>query len=288
MCMPAPQPWLPVPADLFVHTTSAALLAAVAAGPVGALALVRRNTYVAAALSHGCFAGLGLARWLSVACGLAWCTPTLGATLAAVAAALFLAFSPAARSGRNDAALSAVLAVGMAVGLAFLAATPGYAGSLQDYLFGSILLVSRGTLRTMLAFDLELLVLLALFWRGILAVAFGPRLAALRGAPASFYELVLSLLTAIAVVLLVQTVGVVLVVALLALPALAARPFVKRLVPLMVLSGFFAFVSLVAGLFASWSFDCPPSVPTVFCAAALALLANGLRAAAGLFRRARE
>ncbi|MBQ9726139.1 MAG: metal ABC transporter permease [Kiritimatiellae bacterium] len=260
--------------DVLVQPLLAALLAAVAAGPVGALALVRRDTYAAAAISHGCFAGLGLARWLSVACGLAWFTPTLGATLAAVAAALFLALSPAARPGRNDAALSALWAVGMAAGLAFLAATPGYAGSLQDYLFGSILFVSRADLRTMLAFDLALLAALAFFWRGLFAVAFGPRLAALRGAPAKFYGAVLSLLTALAVVLLVRAVGIVLVVALLALPALAARPLVRRLVPLMALSGVFAFVSLAAGLFASWRLDCTPSVPAVFAAALLALLAR--------------
>ena len=260
--------------EVLVQPLLAAVLAAVAAGPVGALALVRRDTYAAAAISHGCFAGLGLARFLAVACGLAWFTPTLGATLAAVAAALFLALSPAARPGRADAALSAVWAVGMAVGLAFLAATPGYAGSLSDYLFGSILFVSRADLWTMLAFDLALLAALALFWRGLLAVAFGPRLAALRGAPARFYETVLSLLTALAVVLLVRAVGVVLVVALLALPALAARPFARRLAPLMALTGLFALLSLAAGLFASWRLDCTPSVPTVFCAAALALLAH--------------
>lgn len=258
--------------EVLVQPLLAALLAAVAAGPVGALALVRRDTYAAAAVSHGCFAGLGLARWLSASCGLAWFSPTLGATLAAVAAALFLALRPAGRGGRDDAALSALWAVGMALGLAFLAATPGYAGSIQDYLFGSILFVSRGDLRTMLAFDLALLASLALFWRGILAVAFGPRLAALRGAPAKFYETVLSLLTALAVVLLVRAVGIVLVVALVALPALAARPLVRRLVPLMALSGAFAFAALAAGLFASWKWDCTPSVPTVFCAAALALL----------------
>ena len=263
--------------DVLVQPLLASLLAAVACGPVGALALVRRDTYAAAAVSHGCFAGLGLARFLSVSCGLAWFSPTLGATLAAVAAALFLALSPAARPGRNDAALSAVWAVGMAVGLAFLAATPGYAGSLQDYLFGSILFVSRADLWTMAAFDAVLLAALALFWRGILAVASGPRLAALRGAPATFYETVRSLLVALAVVLLVRAVGIVLVVALLALPALAARPFAKRLVPLMVVSGALAFVCLAAGLAASWRLDCTPSVPTVFCAALLAVLSGAAR-----------
>ena len=46
--------------EVLVQPLLAAVLAAVAAGPVGALALVRRDTYAAAAISHGCFAGLGL------------------------------------------------------------------------------------------------------------------------------------------------------------------------------------------------------------------------------------
>ena len=79
-------------------------------------------------------------------------------------------------------------------------------------------------------------------------------------------------------------IAVVLVVALLALPALAARPFARRLVPLMVLSGVFAFVSLAAGLFASWKLDCPPSVPSVFAASLFAFLGRFAGSAVARFR----
>ena len=258
----------------------AAALAAVPCGVVGSFCVSRHNTYAAGAISHACFAGLGLARYLEAAHGCAWATPTLGALAAAVAAALFLALSPAARGARADGALSALWAVGMATGLAFLAATPGYQGSLVDYLFGSILFVSRGDLAEMAAFDLALLAALPLFWKGLLGVSFNERLATLRGAPARLHACVLSLLTALAVVALVRAVGIVLVVALLALPALAARPFVRRLAPMMALSGALAFLCLAAGLLLAWRLDCQPSAPAVLVAALLAFAARSFRARA--------
>ncbi len=248
------------------------LVASVAAGLCGTLMLARRDTYAAAAISHSCFAGLGLARFASVALGAAWFSPTLGAFLAAAAAALFLALSGAARKGRSDAALSATWAVGMAAGLALLAATPGYQGDVMGYLFGSIALVTAGDLRVSAAFCALLVAAFAVCYRGILAVSFDARGTRLSGASARFYEIVLALMNALAVVMLVRAVGVVLVVALVSLPAMASRVCAQRLVPRAVAAAFFAFASLAAGLVSSWYIDCQPSVPAVFCAALFAVI----------------
>ena len=258
----------------------AALFAAVACGATGPLCLARRGTYVAGAVSHACFAGLGLAQWLCVVHGVSWATPTVGALAAAVAAALFLALRPGASGGNADAALSAVWAVGMAVGLAFLCATPGYRGDLSGYLFGSILFVSPSDIRDMAALDIALLAVLPLFWRGILAVSFGAAAARIRGAPARLYESVIFVSVALAVVVLVRATGIVLAVALLSLPALGARVFSRSLPGRMVAAGVLAFASLGVGLAVSWKCDIPPSAPTVFAAAALAVICRAIGAAA--------
>lgn len=256
--------------DVLTLPLIASALAAVACGAIGPLCLARRGTYVAGAVSHACFSGIGLAQWLSAVCGFAWATPTVGALAAAVAAALFLALRPSGSGGASDAALSAVWAVGMAVGLAFLSATPGYLGDLSGYLFGALLFVSPSDLRDMAALDLALALALPLFWRGLVAVSFGPGMARARGASVRLYESVLSVATALAVVVLVRAVGIVLVVALLVLPALGARAFSRSLPGRMAAATLLAFVSLTAGLAVSWRLDAPPSAPTVFAAAALA------------------
>lgn len=265
---------------LLLYPLLASLLAAVVCGAMGPLTLLRRNTYAAGAISHTCLAGLGLAQYLQVACGLAWISPMTGALAAAVLAALYLAGRRApplqgggAASG-SDAALSAVWAVGMAVGLAFLSATPGYQGDLMGYLFGSILLVSPADLAVMGFFALLVPAVLALFWRGILSISFNAEATALRGAPAALYERVLAVLTALAVVLLVRAVGIVLVIALLTLPALTARSLCRRIVPMMALTGLLTFLCLCGGLAFAWVLDTQPSAPTVLLAAALAAAAR--------------
>lgn len=253
---------------------AASFLAAVACGIAGATCAVRRSSYVAGAISHSCFAGIGLARFLAAVCGFAWATPTFGAFVAALAAGLFLALWPAARGRGADGALSGVWAVGMALGLLFMAATPGYQSDLSTWLFGSILFVSGGDIADMAAFDAVLFAVAFAFRRGILAVSFDERLAALRGEPVKAWNVAICAATAVAVVLLVRVVGIVLAVAMMSLPAAAARVLARRLSTMMLLTGLFAFLSLLAGIAASGFFDVPPSAPTVLCAFAIRIAAS--------------
>ncbi len=255
----------------------ASALAAIACGSVGTLTLVRRNTYVAGAVSHSVLAGLGLSQFLSVVHGITWFTPTFGAILAAITAALAIVTIQSGRPSDNDAALSAIWAVGMAVGMGFMSITPGYQSDLMNYLFGSILLVSSGDVWTMLVLDLLVASALACCWRGILSVCFNNGLAATRGVKTKLFETVISLLTAIAVVLLVKIVGIVLVIALLALPAMAARNLSRRLVPMMATAIVLAFVSMVSGLGISWHYDVQPAAPTVLSAALMAAMTRALK-----------
>ena len=260
--------------DILVLPLVASLLAAAASGAVGALTLVRRSTYVAGAVSHSVLAGLGLAQYLAVVQGATWFSPTLGALLAAAAAALYIAFAQSRGAQRADAALGATWVVGMAVGIVFINATPGYQGDLMNFLFGSVLLVSGADLAAMAALDAAIVVALALFWRGIVSICFDSQLAALRGVRTAFFEAVFSLVTAVAVVVLVKVVGIVLAIALLTLPAMAAGHLARRLVPMMAISAAFAFAAMACGLATSWHADIQPSAPAVLFAAAFAAAAS--------------
>ena len=260
--------------DILVAPLAASLLAAAASGAVGTLALVRRSTYVAGAVSHAVLAGLGLAQYLAVVHGVAGFPPMLGALLAAAAAALYIAFAQSRGAQRADAALGATWVVGMAIGIVFINATPGYQGDLMNFLFGSVLLVSGADLAAMLALDVAIFAALALFWRGIVSICFDTQLAALRGVRTPFFETVFSLVTAVAVVVLVKVVGIVLAIALLTLPAMAAHRLARRLVPMMALSALFAFAAMAGGLATSWRADIQPSAPAVLFAAAFAAAAS--------------
>lgn len=263
--------------DILILPLMASALAAIACGSVGTLTLVRRNTYVAGAVSHSVLAGLGLSQFLSVVHGITWFTPTFGAIFAAIMAALAIVYIQSGKSGDNDAALSAIWAVGMAVGMGFMSITPGYQADLMNYMFGSILLVSPDDVWTMLVLDVFIAAALIGFWRGILSVCFNNSLASARGVKTKLIETVISLMTAIAVVLLVKIVGIVLVIALLALPAMAARNLLSRLIPMMSAATILAFASMATGLCLSWHYDLQPAAPIVLSGALFAAISQALK-----------
>lgn len=249
-----------------VSAVLALLLAAVAAGAVGSLVVVRRASYVAGAVSHCVLAGLGLSLLLSRRWDLHFLPPMAGALLVAVAVALVLARLSGRRGARADAALSAIWTGGIALGVLFVSLTPGYQTDLMSYLFGSVLYVSPAELVTMAVLDLVILAAVVLCYNRFLAVAFDAELAALRGVNVRAYEYAFYLLTALTVVLLVSVVGVVLAVALLALPASAAGRFTRRLSSQMVLAALFAALAGCAGLAVSWFADVPASAAIVLAA----------------------
>lgn len=259
------------------YAVLAGVLASVAGGVVGSLVVVRRTTYLAGAISHCVLAGLGLARYLQRGCGVAWFTPMLGASLAAVAAALLIAWLTVRQRQRTDTALSIVWAVGMAVGVSFLAATPGYQDDLMSYLFGSVLLVTPTELWLMAGLDAVILVLFFLFFNRLLAIGFNADLARLRGVSVALFETLFLTLTALTVVLLVKVSGIVLALALLTIPSAAAGLLARRLIPMMLVAVLMGWVVTIGGLALSYEPAWPPGATIVECAAVVYLLAAGVR-----------
>ena len=257
------------------RAVAATLLAALACGTVGTLAVVRRSTYVAGAVSHSVLAGIGFARFAAFAWGWTLLSPSAGAFAAAAIAALVLALT--ARGGpraRPDTVLSILWTVGMAAGLAFMSAVPGYQEDLMGYLFGNILLVTPDDLAWMAALVVATLALFRLLWRHILAVSFNRELALVRGTPVRAVETILALLEAFTVVLLSKVVGVVLVIALLAIPAATAARLTRRLLPMMGLSALLCAVTALAGLAFSYAPGWPVGPAIVLFAAVPYLLAS--------------
>jgi zinc transport system permease protein len=245
------------------NAVAAALLAAVAAGVTGSLVVVRRSTYLAGAVSHSVLAGLGLARLLERRFGIVWLPPMAGAVLAAVAAALLLAWLTLRGRHRSDTVLSAVWTGGMALGVSFVAATPGYQDDLMSYLFGSILLISGADLLWMLAADLVLLGVMIVCYNRFLAIAFNVEMARVRGVSTARYEVIYYVLTALTVVLLVRVAGIVLAVALLTLPAAAAGLLTRRLDRMMAAAAAIGAGVSLLGLALSYGPGWPPGATIV-------------------------
>jgi zinc transport system permease protein len=254
------------------YAVVAGLLASIACGVVGSYVVVQRTTYIAGAVSHCVLGGMGIAHYLHTVHGISWLTPLIGATVAALFAALVLGLMTVYGHQRQDTVLSVIWALGMALGITFISKTPGYYEDLMSYLFGNILMVGPRDLVLMAILDTVILVFVALFYNKLLAICFDAEMADLRGVHTGAYTMALLVLTALTVVLLVQVVGIVLVIALLSLPTATAGHLTKRLGSMMLVAVGLCALTTVGGLALSYKPDLPPGATIIEVAAVIYIL----------------
>lgn len=153
---------------------------------------------------------------------------------------------------KQDTAVGIVFAGMFALGIALISTMRSYAVDLSHFLFGNILGVTDQDLfLTASAAIVALLVIIA-FYKEFLVLSFDPMLATTLRLPVRFLEALLSILTAVAIVVSLQTVGVALVVAMLVTPAAAAYLLTKNLLRMMTIAALIAAGSGVLGLYASY------------------------------------
>lgn len=253
----------------------AGLLASVACGIVGTYVAVRRIGYIAGSIAHCVLGGLGAALYLNRAHGWTWLQPLHGAIVAALGAAVIIAFVGIRAREREDTTIGALWALGMAIGVMCIRKTPGYEEDLMSYLFANIVMVPGRELWLILALDFVVVGAAVLFHDELLALCFDAEFAQLRGVRVQAYYVLLLCLTALTVVLLVTVVGVVLVIALLTLPIALASHFARTLRQTMILAAALSMAFSVGGLALSYGPHLPAGATIVLLAGSAYIVVVG-------------
>jgi len=245
-------------------------LSSVSFGIIGTYVVTRRISYLAGAISHCVFGGIGAGLYLQKKIGIDWFDPMAGAVISAIVAAIIIGTVSLYARQREDTVIGALWAIGMAAGLIFIDLTPGYF-DMTSYLFGDILLLSMKDLWMVLLLDVLVAAVSLYFYNMLLAVCFDQEFTGLRGLPAGAFYILLLCLTSLTIVLLVRVVGIIMVIALLTLPAAMASHYARRLWQMMLLAILLCvFISWV-GLATSYSFKLS-SGPTIIIIAGAAYL----------------
>lgn len=245
-------------------------LASICFGIIGTFVTIKKIGYLAGAISHSVFGGIGLALFLQVNAGLTWFDPLLGAVLAAIISAVIVGLVSLHAKEREDTIIGTLWAAGMATGILLIDKTPGYF-NLSSYLFGDILLISGKDLIFVGSLDILVLGTSILFFNRFFSVCFDSEFMSLRGVNTTFFYLLLLILTALTVVLLVRIVGIVLVIALLTIPPAIASFYAKRLWQMMLYSILVCLFFTWAGLGVSYAYSLS-SGPTIIVLSSVAYL----------------
>jgi zinc transport system permease protein len=254
---------------------AAGALAAIACGAIGPYVVSRRIVFLAGAIAHIAVGGVGAAVWLAWALPsvAGFVTPLVGATVAAVAAAVFLAIASQRARERVDTLIGALWAVGMSAGIALARLVPGYQPELLGYLFGNVSMVSREAVWFTVVLVVLVIAGLLILHKRLLAMCIDQQQAELQGISVLGTEIALLVLVALTVVALTQVVGLILVIALLSLPAATAAHHAHRLTAMIAIAVPLCLVLVTLPRFLAYGSRLAPE-SAIVCAAAVVYLGS--------------
>lgn len=239
-----------------------ALCSAVVCGVIGTFVVLRGMAFIGDAVAHAVFPGLAVAFVIQG-------NLVLGGAIAGVVTAVLIALLSQNRRLKEDGVIGVFFVGAFALGIVIISFSPGYSGSLQQFLFGTIVGIPDEDLVTVIVTGLILMLVLVALHKELVATTLDREMARASGLPVMALDLVLYVAVAVAVVISVQTIGNVLVLALLVTPAAAARLLTDSLGRMMLIAPIIGGMSALVGLYLSWSFDLPTGGTIVLVATAV-------------------
>ena len=240
-------------------------VAACVCAVVGCHAVLRGMSFIGDAVAHSVFPGLAIAFVCSGSL-------VLGGTLAGVGTAVLVALLSQNRRLKEDSIIGVLFVGAFGLGLVIISWAPGYAGSLQDFLFGSLTGIPASEVPFVLIASAVIVGVFAFFHKEVVAVSLDRESARVAGLPVMALDLLIYISVAGAVVISVQIIGNILVLALLITPAASARLLTNSLGAMIRTALVIGVLSSLCGIYLSWSLDLPAGA-SIVCVVTLVFIA---------------
>jgi zinc transport system permease protein len=234
---------------------------------VGFFLVQRRMSLIGDGIGHVAFAGVAAGLLLDI-------SPLLTALVAAVLGGVAIEWLRAERHAAGDQALALVFYTGIAGGVVLVSLAGSLNVNLFQYLFGSILTVTREDVVVVGILGGVGLATIALLYRALCAVVLDEEGARVAGVPVAPLNIAVAALAAVTVALSMRVVGVLLIAALMVLPVSAAMRVAWSMRSALLLSVAAGLLSVLSGLTLAYYADLPPGGTIVLVAAALVLTAT--------------
>ncbi|MCX6801985.1 MAG: metal ABC transporter permease [Candidatus Diapherotrites archaeon] len=225
----------------------AGILIALICATMGIFLVLRRMSLLGDGLAHISFGGIAAGMFFGI-------YPMVSALAFSVLAAIGIQKLKQMKV-YGDAAIAIFFSFGLAIGVILVSLSHGFNADLFSYLFGSILAVSETDITIIFAVGLATLAILLTFYKELFFMTFDEESARVAGLPVENLNVMLVVLTAIAVVLSMRIVGILLVSSFLVIPASTALLVCKSFKQTIIFSALTGIASVIAGLALAYYFD---------------------------------
>ena len=223
---------------------------------LGVSLVLKRYSMIGDGLSHVSFGAL------AIAVALGW-TPLYFSIPVVILAAFFLLRMAIHPQWNSDAAVAVMSASSLAVGIIVISLTTGMTTDVDNYMFGSVLAMTRTDVALSVVLCLAVLTLFILFYHKLFAITFDENFSAATGLKVNRYNTLLAILTALTIVLGMRMMGAMLISSLVIFPALTAMRLFKRFRSVILCAGITSVLCFCVGLMISFVYSTPVGATVV-------------------------
>jgi zinc transport system permease protein len=231
-------------------------LVSICAALLGVSLVLKRYSMIGDGLSHVGFGSLAVATGLNLA------PLTVSIPIVIAAAFLLLRLSESSKI-KGDAAVALISTGSLAIGVVIISQTTGMNTDVCNYLFGSILAMSRSDVYLSIALSVTVMVLFILFYHKLFAITFDESFARTGGVKTGLYNMLIAFLTAITIVLGMRMMGALLISSLILFPALSSMRIFKKFKSVTVCSAVISILCFFAGVVISYIYATPTGASVV-------------------------
>ena len=220
-------------------------------GVIGVFVISRRMAFFAHTLSEIGFSGAAFGILVGV-------SPIVGMLLFTILSSLLIG-AASSQTDHREASISVFSGLFIGLGILFLALAKTQASYATNILFGSIVGIDAGNVRTLVVLSLVILLILFLVYRSLKYDSFDKLGAKVNTHRSLWISILFLVVLACTVSVTAQIIGSLLIFVLLTIPASASRYFVHTVAGMITLSFLFALFGTWFGLYLSYLTNWPVS-----------------------------
>ena len=232
------------------------MLVSLCASLLGVSLVLKRYSMIGDGLSHVSFGALSIA----LAMGF---SPLKVSIPVVVLAAFFLLRITENSRIKSDAAIAMISASSLAIGIIVTSLTTGMTTDVSSYMFGSILAMTKEDVVLSAVLCIIVLGLFVLCYNQVFAVTFDENFAQATGVNVGAYNMLISVLTAVTIVLGMRMMGAMLISSLVIFPCLTSMRVFKSFTSVVISSGILSLICFLLGMMASYQFSTPAGASVV-------------------------
>lgn len=228
----------------------AAVLVGLAAPAVGIFLVQRQLSLIGDGIGHVALAGVALGL-------LTGNQPIFSALVVTVIAAVLIELVKAGGRTGGDTALAIMFYGGIAFGVVLMSRAPEGGSTLDSYLFGAITTTTSTDVVVFAVLSVVVILLTSVLRRRLFAIAADPEYSRAVGMPVLGLNILLTVMTAVTVVVSMRVVGVLLISALMIVPNATSQLFSRSFAAASVWAMVIGVTCSVGGVAASYYLDTP-------------------------------